>query len=84
MTENIFLGCLGAIGVGAVVRIFWLYAKHAGWNRGFEDGCAFVRRVVESEQRLRNVEPVALSLAEQRLLREVLRDLDLEDHGTIH
>lgn len=84
MTENIFLGCLGAIGVGAVMRIFWLYAKHAGWNRGFEDGCAFVRRVAAAEKELRNVGPVILEPAEHRLLMEVLRDLVLEDHGTIH
>lgn len=66
------------------LRIFWMRAEHAGWNRGFEDGCAFVRRVAAAEKELRNVEPVILEPAEHRLLMEVLRDLVLEDHGTIH
>lgn len=84
MTENIFLGGLGVIGVGAVLRILWLYAHNAGWNRGFEDGCAFVRRVAQAEKELRNVEPVILEPAEHRLLMKVLRDLERENRGTIH
>lgn len=51
-----------------VVRTVWNYAKHAGWNRGFEDGCAFVRRVAQAEKDLRNVEPLILTGAEHRLI----------------
>lgn len=82
MTTGILLGACAVAPLA--LRLFWSHASNAGWNRGFEDGCAFVRRVAAAEKELRNVQPVILEPAEHRLLMKVLRDLERENRGTIH
>lgn len=77
------LGFIGVV-VYAIAMIAFLFRWGKAYRRGFEDGCAFVRHNVEAENALRNVQPVILEPAEHRLLMEVLRELVLEDHGTIH
>lgn len=81
MTEWMLLGVMIVIGYGALVYAAYTLGKSDGFVRGHDRGYQLARKHFED---VRNVEPVILEPAEHRLLMEVLRDLVLEDHGTIH
>lgn len=82
MNFDLILGYITLVYLACLALLAWRTKR--SYERGFDDGCAFVRHNVESENALRNVEPLILDRAEHRLLMEVLRSLEREDRGTIH